>query len=214
MVASIQCVGQSVNSTPTKFSNGVYTPNGSTQPTTSVQGGLWFNPSTLKLGIHNGTAYLNLLSETLAGTTYQTLANLQANLTASATAYPSVNAVNTGLALKANLASPALTGTPTAPTASVGTNTTQVATTAGVIAEFNSRIKYGNSVVTMDGTQTVFNLPHGLGSIPSSISLTFGDASNENFVQSVRTVTTTNIVITCANAPTAGSQTVYWQVYK
>ena len=34
------------------------------------------------------------------------------------------------VALKAPLASPALTGTPTAPTASVGTNTTQVATTA------------------------------------------------------------------------------------
>lgn len=38
------------------------------------------------------------------------------------------------LALKAPLASPALTGTPTAPTAAVGTNTTQVATTAYVRA--------------------------------------------------------------------------------
>ena len=41
------------------------------------------------------------------------------------------------LALKAPLASPALTGTPTAPTASVGTSTTQVATTAYVVAEIN-----------------------------------------------------------------------------
>lgn len=39
------------------------------------------------------------------------------------------------LNLKANLASPALTGTPTAPTADVGTNTTQIATTAFVQAE-------------------------------------------------------------------------------
>jgi hypothetical protein len=38
------------------------------------------------------------------------------------------------LALKADLASPALTGTPTAPTADPGTNTTQVATTAFVMA--------------------------------------------------------------------------------
>lgn len=38
------------------------------------------------------------------------------------------------LALKAPLASPALTGTPTAPTAAPGTNTTQVATTAFVAA--------------------------------------------------------------------------------
>jgi hypothetical protein len=37
-------------------------------------------------------------------------------------------------ALKAPLASPALTGTPTAPTAALGTNTTQVATTAFTLA--------------------------------------------------------------------------------
>ncbi len=42
------------------------------------------------------------------------------------------NYVDTELALKADLASPALTGTPTAPTASVGTDTTQLATTAFV----------------------------------------------------------------------------------
>lgn len=40
--------------------------------------------------------------------------------------------VNTALGAKAPLASPALTGTPTAPTAAAGTNTTQVATTAFV----------------------------------------------------------------------------------
>jgi hypothetical protein len=40
--------------------------------------------------------------------------------------------VTNALALKANLASPTLTGTPSAPTAAVGTNTTQVATTAFV----------------------------------------------------------------------------------
>lgn len=44
---------------------------------------------------------------------------------------------DTALALKAPLASPVLTGIPTAPTASVGTNTTQVATTAYVVAEIN-----------------------------------------------------------------------------
>lgn len=40
--------------------------------------------------------------------------------------------VATALALKANIASPTLTGTPTAPTASAGDNTTQIATTAFV----------------------------------------------------------------------------------
>jgi len=42
--------------------------------------------------------------------------------------------LNTALGLKANLASPALTGTPTAPTATAGTSTTQIATTAFVTA--------------------------------------------------------------------------------
>ena len=40
--------------------------------------------------------------------------------------------VDGALALKAPLSSPALTGTPTAPTAAEGTNTTQLATTAFV----------------------------------------------------------------------------------
>jgi hypothetical protein len=46
--------------------------------------------------------------------------------------------VDTQDALRAPLASPALTGTPTAPTASVGTNTTQLATTAFVLANAGS----------------------------------------------------------------------------
>lgn len=45
-----------------------------------------------------------------------------------------VTSLTSDLALKAPLASPSLTGTPTAPTASGGTNTTQVATTAFVAA--------------------------------------------------------------------------------
>ena len=45
---------------------------------------------------------------------------------------PISTATQTALNLKAPLASPALTGTPTAPTAAAGTNTTQIATTAFV----------------------------------------------------------------------------------
>jgi hypothetical protein len=47
-------------------------------------------------------------------------------------------AIETSVATKANLASPALTGTPTAPTAALGTNTTQIATTAFVQAAATS----------------------------------------------------------------------------
>jgi len=50
----------------------------------------------------------------------------------SAIAQTDVTNLTSDLALKAPLASPALTGTPTAPTATAGTNTTQIATTAFV----------------------------------------------------------------------------------
>ena len=50
----------------------------------------------------------------------------------AAVAQDDVTGLTSDLALKAPLASPALTGTPTAPTATAGTNTTQIATTAFV----------------------------------------------------------------------------------
>lgn len=58
----------------------------------------------------------------------------------------SSNGTFDSLALKAPLASPALTGVPTAPTASNGTNTTQIATTAFVLANAPS--------ITTDPTPT------------------------------------------------------------
>jgi hypothetical protein len=57
--------------------------------------------------------------------------------------------VTTSLAAKAPLASPALTGTPTAPTAVADTNTTQLATTAFVVGQA------GSSSPAMNGAATV-----------------------------------------------------------
>ena len=51
------------------------------------------------------------------------------------------------LALKAPLDSPALTGTPTAPTAATGTNTTQIATTAFVNAEIASKMEEADAMI-------------------------------------------------------------------
>ena len=56
----------------------------------------------------------------------------------AAVAQADVTGLTSDLALKAPLASPALTGTPTAPTATAGTNTTQIATTefvTGAVAD-------------------------------------------------------------------------------
>lgn len=57
--------------------------------------------------------------------------------------------LQTSLDAKAPLASPTFTGTPAAPTAAVGTNTTQLATTAFVQAEI------ANDAVLLSGNQTV-----------------------------------------------------------
>ena len=51
----------------------------------------------------------------------------------------------------APLSSPGLTGTPTAPTANAGTNTTQIATTAFVVGEINSKLA-SNDAMLFKGT--------------------------------------------------------------
>ena len=57
-----------------------------------------------------------------------------------------VTTINSALSLKAPLASPTLTGTPAAPTASFGTDTTQLATTAFVQAAYDrNKISIGDS---------------------------------------------------------------------
>ncbi|MGD9581275.1 MAG: hypothetical protein AB7V50_07870 [Vampirovibrionia bacterium] len=78
------------------------------------------------------------------------------------TVAPSQNAVFDALTLKADLDSPVLTGTPTAPTASTGTNTTQLATTEFVKSEIDSVLAVAD-VLTYKGTigvgGTVTSLP-------------------------------------------------------
>jgi hypothetical protein len=68
-----------------------------------------------------------------------------AKIAAGGIAQSAVTSLTTDLGLKAPLASPALTGTPTAPTAGSGTNTTQVATTAFVKAAADSVASSANS---------------------------------------------------------------------
>lgn len=60
---------------------------------------------------------------------------------------PVSTATQSALDLKAPLASPALTGTPTVPTAAQGTNTTQIASTAYVIAEIAARLAAADALV-------------------------------------------------------------------
>ena len=87
--------------------------------------------------IVGGTLTLGSVALTATGTelnyTDGVTSNIQTQLNAiQADVDGNESDADTALALKAPLSSPALTGTPTAPTAGAGTNTTQVATTAFV----------------------------------------------------------------------------------
>jgi hypothetical protein len=81
------------------------------------------------------------------------IAGVPARLTraglAGDTAFSSVYETIANVALKANIASPTFTGTPAAPTAAQGTNTTQLATTAYVQTEVGLLIP--KSLMTTDG---------------------------------------------------------------
>jgi hypothetical protein len=105
----------------------------------------------------------------------------------------------TELDLKSNLASPALTGTPTAPTATAGTNTTQIATTAFVLANSTNipHLEFNNT------DKTVWN--NGKGNVADNT--VFGEQSFAN-----NTTGQTNTVFgrSALNSnTTGGSNTVF-----
>jgi hypothetical protein len=104
--------------------------------------------SRLAIGIGSSSfsQYMDLVE---LNATYQKIANISTDLTASATRYPTVNAVNTGLALKANLASPSGTGTATWPTITATTalngGSVRIETGGAFGTDNLARIIYANS---------------------------------------------------------------------
>lgn len=90
-------------------------------------------------------------------------------------------------ALKANIASPTFTGTPTAPTAAAGTNTTQLATTAFVNSAdailANPRAARQALVMGADGFATVGAFTFGLNDL--SLSFVISSDSTTNGAQRV-----------------------------
>lgn len=80
------------------------------------------------------------------------------------------------LAAKAPLASPALTGTPTAPTAAADTNTTQLASTAHVFAERSNTATLTNKTLTNPSVNNYTEGVVAIGTVTSSstLSLTNG----------------------------------------
>ena len=72
-------------------------------------------------------------------------------------------ALETAITTKADVASPAFTGSPTAPTASAGTNNMQIATTAFVTGAITTAttdlttVDLGDWAITVSGTSLVFS---------------------------------------------------------
>ncbi len=120
-------------------------------------------------GAHAASAISNTPAGTVAATTVQAAIDELATDAAalvSDTAYaaswdgvttiaPSKNAVYDQMELKATIASPTFTGTPAAPTAAAGTNTTQLATTAFVTAAAGSSGALGNRNMIINGNALV-----------------------------------------------------------
>lgn len=110
----------------------------------------------LSLGTNNSERIrLTVGGKLLVNTSTDDLTNqLQVNGTISASPAITSNQVPTKaqLDLKANISSPALTGMPTAPTATLGTNTSQIATTAFVLANGARSYKVYTAILSQSGT--------------------------------------------------------------
>ena len=108
-----------------------------------------------------------------------------------------VDGLDTALGLKAPLASPALTGVPTAPTAAANTNTTQVATTAYVQTEVTDLI--GGAPGTLDT----------LNELAEAINDDASYASTLTTALATKTAKTSNQALsTAANAMTISGNTI------
>ena len=154
---------------------------------------------------YTGAASTTVESSTVAandvyyydGTNWLLQVNSQREVSfASITGQPSDNTnLNNALNLKANLASPALTGTPTAPTATAGTNTTQIATTEFVntaIATASLTLASNNTALTQSGgvcTWTITNTLNNADVICSVREVSSGEEVYCNISYSASTIT-------------------------
>ena len=125
--------------------------------------GTWGKVKELAVSDVSWDSTNNKLTATKNGTTSDvvTKSNLQSALGGTIsdgnTGFVTGDAVYDKLALKANLASPTFTGEPKAPTATAGTNTTQIATTAFVKTAVDNAIATADALTykgTIDGGST------------------------------------------------------------
>lgn len=113
------------------------------------------------------------------------------------------------LVLKANLASPTFTGTPAAPTATAGTNTTQIATTAFVTNAVSTAVagQVVKSVDTTAGTSGINLSLSSAGKLDVTISSGSIASGNSNFVTGGTVYSTTSTLAPKASPALTGTPT-------
>lgn len=131
------------------------------------------------------------------------------------------SAIQTQLDAKAPIASPTFTGTPAAPTATVGTATTQLATTAFVaatslVSALPGQVGNSGKFVTTDGTNASWSLVPLASSVSGTLpianggtGLTSPGTSGNLLVSNGTALVSTNIVATQAQMEAASSGAVY-----
>lgn len=158
----------------------------------NVIGGI-INPQHGGTGVANNAANTQTFSGnfgitwTLSGTTELTLPasgtvathsdKLSAFASTTSAELASVISNETGTGVLVFSDSPALTGTPTAPTQSPGDNSTKIATTAYVDAAVTSITKFSSSVAYAGSFSATVS--HGLGRTPDIFNLCFENTSSE-----------------------------------
>lgn len=151
-----------------------------------------------------------IFSGTVATLAYDTDGTLANNSDAYVATQKAVKTyADTGLALKANLASPTFTGTPAAPTAAVDTNSTQLATTAMVLAQAASATPLVDGSATV-GTSTRYargDHVHPTVTLTAGAGLTGGGdlSANRTFTVGTGTGLTVNADDVALTVPVAAS---------
>jgi len=115
-----------------------------------------------------------------------------------------VDAINTTLPTKAPLNSPALTGTPTAPTQSLENATTRIASTAfarGIVSGKMEKVLSGTSGVTLTDAEAGNGLLLFSGAITAAVNIVVPDASRRWIV---RNATSGGFPVTVKTATAAG----------
>lgn len=113
---------------------------------------------------------------------------------------------------RAPIASPTFTGTPATVTPAVGTNTTQIASTAFVISELAARMKGGTATFNANGVLTSFTIPHGLTTVQFHHVTRNTDLNGNPFQSSISGA---NILVTFVEGPPINGTVVVvnWSAY-